>query len=74
MTVGDEAFEIKPGVTVVVPSGVKRGMNAKRESFFGLQRRIIISNEFQLKEVNPQLSMLCERVCKSNSITKIRIS
>ena len=34
MTVGDEAFEIKPGVTVVVPSGVKRGMNAKTRIVF----------------------------------------
>ena len=34
MTVGDEAFEIKPGVTIVVPSGVKRGMNAKTRLFF----------------------------------------
>ena len=34
MTVGDEAFEIKPGVTIVVPSGVKRGMNAKMRVIF----------------------------------------
>jgi quercetin dioxygenase-like cupin family protein len=34
MTVGDEAFKIKPGVTVVVPSGVKRGMNAKTRVVF----------------------------------------
>ena len=34
MTVGDETFEIKPGVTVVVPSGVKRGMNAKTRVVF----------------------------------------
>lgn len=34
MTVGDEAFEIKPGVTVVVPSGIKRGMNAKTRVVF----------------------------------------
>ncbi|MCX6057996.1 MAG: cupin domain-containing protein [Chloroflexi bacterium] len=34
MTVGDEAFEIKPGVTIVVPSGVKRGMNAKTRVIF----------------------------------------
>lgn len=34
MTVGDEAFEIKPGVTVVVPSGMKRGMNAKTRVVF----------------------------------------
>ncbi len=34
MTVGEEAFEIKQGVTVVVPSGVKRGMNAKTRVVF----------------------------------------
>ena len=34
MTVGDEVFEIKPGVTIVVPSGVKRGMNAKTRVVF----------------------------------------
>ena len=34
MTAGDEAFAIKPGVTVVVPSGVKRGMNAKTRVVF----------------------------------------
>jgi quercetin dioxygenase-like cupin family protein len=34
MTVGDETFEIKPGVTVIVPSGVKRGMNAKTRVVF----------------------------------------
>ena len=34
MTVGDEVFEIKPGVTVVVPGGVKRGMNAKTRVVF----------------------------------------
>jgi quercetin dioxygenase-like cupin family protein len=34
MTVGDEAFEIKSGVTIVVPSGVKRGMNAKTRVIF----------------------------------------
>jgi mannose-6-phosphate isomerase-like protein (cupin superfamily) len=34
MTVGDEIFEIKPGVTVVVPGGVKRGMNAKTRLVF----------------------------------------
>lgn len=27
MTVGDEAFFIKPGVTVIVPSGERRGMS-----------------------------------------------
>ncbi|MEP7137793.1 MAG: cupin domain-containing protein [Chloroflexota bacterium] len=34
MTVGDESFEIKPGVTVVVPSSAKRGMNAKTRVVF----------------------------------------
>lgn len=34
MTVGDEDFEIKPGVTIVAPSGVKRGMNAKTRVIF----------------------------------------
>jgi len=34
MTVGEDDFEIKPGVTVVVPSGVKRGMNAKTRVVF----------------------------------------
>ena len=34
MTVGDETFAIKPGVTVVVPSGAKRGMNAKTRVVF----------------------------------------
>jgi quercetin dioxygenase-like cupin family protein len=34
MTVDDEAFAIKPGVTVVVPSGAKRGMNAKTRVVF----------------------------------------
>lgn len=34
ITVGDETFDIKPGVTVVVASGVKRGMNAKTRVVF----------------------------------------
>ena len=34
MTVGDEVFEIKPGVTIVVLGGVKRGMNAKTRVVF----------------------------------------
>ena len=34
MTVGEETFAIKPGVTVVAPSGVKRGMNAKTRVVF----------------------------------------
>lgn len=36
MTVGDETFAIKPGVTVIVPSGEHRGMNARtRVTFLG---------------------------------------
>ena len=34
MTVGDESFEIKPGVTIVIPSGERRGMNAKTRVIF----------------------------------------
>jgi len=34
MTVGEETFDIKPGVTIVAPSGVKRGMNAKTRVVF----------------------------------------
>jgi quercetin dioxygenase-like cupin family protein len=34
MTIGDEVFEIKPGVTVIVPGGVKRGMNARTRIIF----------------------------------------
>ena len=34
MTIGDEAFAIKPGATVVVTDGVKRGMNAKTRVIF----------------------------------------
>ena len=34
MTVGNESFEIKPGVTVVVPSGERRGINAKTRVIF----------------------------------------
>ena len=34
MTVDEEAFVIKPGVTVVTPSGAKRGMNAKTRVVF----------------------------------------
>jgi quercetin dioxygenase-like cupin family protein len=34
MTVGDETFTIKPGVTVIAPSGVTRGMNAKTAVIF----------------------------------------
>jgi quercetin dioxygenase-like cupin family protein len=34
MTVDDETFEVKPGVTVVAPSGAKRGMNARTRLVF----------------------------------------
>ena len=34
MTVDEETFEVKPGVTVVAPSGAKRGMNAKTRLVF----------------------------------------
>ena len=34
MTVDEEAFVIKPGVTVIAPSGSKRGMNAKTRVVF----------------------------------------
>ena len=34
MTVDDESFAIKPGVTVLAPSGAKRGMNAKTRVIF----------------------------------------
>jgi quercetin dioxygenase-like cupin family protein len=34
MTVDEETFAIKPGVTVVAPSGAKRGMNAKTRVIF----------------------------------------
>ena len=34
MTVDEETFEVKPGVTVVAPSGAKRGMNAKTRLIF----------------------------------------
>ena len=34
MTIGEDVFEIKPGVTVVAPSGVKRGINAKTRLIF----------------------------------------
>ena len=39
MTIGDETFAIKPGVTVIAPKGVPRGMNAKtRLIFLGSKR------------------------------------
>ena len=34
MTVDDEAFEIKPGVTVIAPSGARRGINARTRIVF----------------------------------------
>ena len=34
MTVDEETFAIKPGVTVIAPSGAKRGMNAKTRLVF----------------------------------------
>jgi len=34
MTVGEETFGIKPGVTMIVPSGEKRGMNARTRLVF----------------------------------------
>ena len=34
VTIGEESFEIKPGVTVIAPAGVKRGINAKTRVVF----------------------------------------
>jgi quercetin dioxygenase-like cupin family protein len=34
MTVGEETFAVKPGVTVIAPSGSARGMNAKTRLIF----------------------------------------
>lgn len=34
MTVDEETFAIKPGVTVIAPSGANRGMNAKTRVVF----------------------------------------
>jgi quercetin dioxygenase-like cupin family protein len=34
MTIGDETVGVKPGVTVVVPAGEKRGMNARTRLLF----------------------------------------
>jgi mannose-6-phosphate isomerase-like protein (cupin superfamily) len=34
MTIGDETFAIKPGVTVIAPKGTARGMNAKTRIIF----------------------------------------
>ena len=34
MTVGEQTFAINPGVTIIVPEGVVRGMNAKTRVIF----------------------------------------
>lgn len=34
MTVDDETIAVKPGVTVITPSGAKRGMNARTRLVF----------------------------------------
>ena len=34
MTVGEETFAIKPGVTVIAPAGAARGMNARTRMVF----------------------------------------
>lgn len=34
ITVEDEAFDIKPGVTVIAPAGARRGMNARTRVIF----------------------------------------
>ena len=34
MTVDEETFAVRPGVTVITPSGAKRGMNAKTRLVF----------------------------------------
>ena len=34
MTVGDQTFAIQPGVTIIVPNGPVRGMNAKTRVLF----------------------------------------
>lgn len=34
ITVDDEAFDIKPGVTVIAPAGARRGMNARTRVIF----------------------------------------
>ena len=34
VTIGEESFEIKPGVTVIAPAGVRRGINAKTRVIF----------------------------------------
>ncbi|GIK10108.1 MAG: cupin domain-containing protein [Anaerolineales bacterium] len=34
MTVDDETFDVKPGVTIITPGGAKRGVNAKTRIVF----------------------------------------
>jgi len=34
MTVGEETFAIKPGVTVIAPAGAPRGMSARTRTIF----------------------------------------
>lgn len=34
MTVGDETYDLRPGATVIVPGGVRRGMNARTRVVF----------------------------------------
>jgi quercetin dioxygenase-like cupin family protein len=34
MTIGEETFEVTPGVTVIAPAGVKRGINARTRLIF----------------------------------------
>ena len=34
MTVGEKTYAIKPGVTIIAPAGVARGMNAKTRVIF----------------------------------------
>ncbi len=34
MTVDDETFDVKPGVTIIAPSGAKRGVNARTRVVF----------------------------------------
>jgi quercetin dioxygenase-like cupin family protein len=34
MTVGEETYAIKPGVTIIAPSGTVRGMNARTQVVF----------------------------------------
>ncbi len=34
MTVDEETFAVKPGVTIITPSGAKRGINAKTRVVF----------------------------------------